>query len=278
MNKIVKTFINLAKPYENNKKNNNFKLEYIQSFFSSKNIPFEYIPGQGLIVNKQEKPRLVCVSHIDLINLFNLEFCTKNNEEDIAFNDLIDSMCLEESSISVEGICVIHNGFISGALDNTITNAVALLVCEELISNGINDIEFFFSEMEEIGLKGMKNYLNSNLKKSKNTFFVNLDVTNEGFHTHISVEFDKTRMRVLKHLVAKLNKEHVYFTGQRFCDDIDAVIASNCNGLSFCLPTNGNIHSYKNKAKLSSLVPYKEGLYEILSTLKFNKNDPYIKI
>lgn len=279
MNKIIKIFINLSKPYDNNTINNNLKLEYIKKFFDSKGISSEYIPGQGLIVNKQENPRLVCVSHIDLINLFNIEFALLKNEEDLAFNEMLDSINLEESSFSVKGVCKINNGFITGALDNTITNAVALLVCEELISNGINDIEFFFSEMEEIGLIGMKNYLKNNSVKSKKTFFVNLDVTNEGhYSTHISVEFDKARTHILNHLKKNLNEDIVHYTGIRYCDDIDAVISAKCNGVSFCLPTKGNIHSYENMAKLKSLLPYKEGLYKILSTLKFNQNDPYTKI
>jgi len=242
--KIIETFKELALVYEDKK--GGPKLDILSEKLDKLNIPYEWTPGIGLIVNKQENPKKVIVSHMDLIRKFRIGF---GNSE----------------------ICSVKKETIVGALDNTITNAVLLLVIEDLQkSNKLEGVEFLFSEGEEVGFIGMNGYFKEHKKRSGKAFFINLDVTNEGYKQSASVEYDACNFDCLK-AIQKIESDLDYdffYTGNRVCDDMDSVITNGSHGLSYCLPTKENIHSYKNKARLSSLVPYYEGLLSLIIDLK----------
>lgn len=247
---IISLFSEIAKPFKDNE--GGPKLDAIQAWLNSRNISNEYIPGIGKIVNKVDNPRLILVSHIDLIRKFQKGFEAGNTHE------------IVNSKKEVP--------MIKGALDNTITNSVALLAIEDLIKNGITDIELVLTEGEEVGLTGMRKYLEVFGEKSANAFFVNLDVTNEGWKRNSSVEYDKPSFNMLKQLQAILSDHNAYFTHNRVCDDVDAINRSGYSGFSYCLPTKDLIHSYDNKAYIHTLEGYLEGLISLLTKIELKED------
>jgi len=247
MNKaIITLFEEIAKPFKD--KEGGPKLDAIQEWLNKRNISNEYIPGIGKIVNQIDNPRIILVSHIDLIRKFQKGFADGITHEII---------------ISKKG-----NEIIKGALDNTITNAVALLALESILKSGITDIELVLTEGEEVGCIGMDSYLKSFEEKSKNAFIINLDVTNEGWKQHSSVEYDKPSFNMLKQLQTLLAEHDAFFTVNRVGDDIDAVNSNGCSGFSYCLPTKDLIHSYENKAYVHTLEGYYYGLISLLNQLE----------
>jgi len=247
LDKIISLFGDIAKPFVD--KEGGEKLIAIQQWLNERNINNEYTPGVGLIVNKIENPRLILVSHIDLIKKFQKGFTNENKFE-----------VLEEE------------GIVRGALDNTITNASALLALEELIDNGISDIELFLSEGEEVGSTGMSAYIKEYKNKSLKTFFVNLDVTNDGWGKSVSIEYDRPDFKTVKSVQKLMNVvSNYHFQGDRVGDDIDAVNSAKCHGFSFCLPTKGTIHSYKNYATLESVHLFYENLIVLLKYFEKQK-------
>jgi len=251
-NRIIEIFEKMALPFKD--KEGGPKVYEIANLVKNINLTREYLPGQGLIVNKQDNPRIVLVTHMDLINKFQKGF----SQEERRIYEIGENSSGEEVII--------------GALDNTITNSIAFLVMEKLIENGITDIELFFSEGEEVGFHGMTGYLKAYPEKSENTFFVNLDVTNEGYGKDYSLEYDMPNFYIFKQIQEILQEKNGFCTGDRVCDDTDAVLRANCSGFSFCLPTGKTIHSYKNNAPLSSLEKYSDSLYLILKELKFEES------
>jgi len=240
---ILEKFEKFSKSYEDNKGGE--KLIALQNYFNKYNISNKYIKGQGLIVNNIDNPRIILVSHIDLIKKFQKGF-------------------LKSKTFFID------SNNVTGALDNTLTNAVAVLILKELISNNINDIELILTEGEEIGFIGMKNYLKNNKAKSKGALFVNLDVTNEGYREKmdISIEYDKPSFGIVKKVCNIFKGDNIHYTNDRVCDDTDAIINANCHGFSFCIPTKGTIHSYKNSCRISSIEPYANSLLKLLTNLK----------
>jgi len=240
---IIETFIDFCKVYEDKK--GGPKLDIMSQYLTELEVPFEWVSGIGIIVNKQENPKKVIISHMDLIKKFQKGF--KDNV-----------------------ICNIKKETIIGALDNTITNSVLFLVIKQLKElNLLNDIEFLFSEGEEVGFHGVRNYFKTNKDRVKNAFFINLDVTNEGYKTSASIEYDACNFKLLKE-IQKIEAEKDYkffYTSDRVCDDMDEVISQGSHGLSYCLPTKGLIHSYKNKARIESLEPYAEGLLTLITDI-----------
>jgi hypothetical protein len=243
--KIIELFSEIAKPFKD--KEGGPKQEIIQAWLNERGLRNEYIPGVGKVINQVDNPRVILVSHMDLIKKFQKGF-----EENKVY-EIIQSKKGKD--------------LIQGALDNTITNAVALLALEHIVGEGIADIEVVLTEGEEVGMVGMTNYIKMFPDKSSNTFFVNLDVTNEGWGKHFSVEYDKPNYHMLKQVQGILSEHKSFFTGSRVCDDIDAVNSADCCGFSYCLPTKDIIHSYKNKARVDSLSGYLEGLIKILINL-----------
>ena len=153
---------------------------------------------------------------------------------------------------------------IVGALDNTICDAVALLAFVKLFNERkIPNVTLFLSEGEEVGFIGASSFIRENKERLKDTFFVNLDVTNEGWGYSGSIEYDKPNFGILKLMQKEL--EDCFFTGERVCDDTDAVNREGLAGFSFCLPTKDIIHSYKNRAKTKTLEPYFDKLCKILT-------------
>jgi len=239
--KIIDLFQNIAKPFKDNEGGE--KLEIMRQWLSSRDIQNEYINGLGLVANQQDQPRVILMTHMDLINKFQKGFAENN-------------------------ICTLTETSIIGALDNTITNSCALLALEELLSNDITDVEVIFTEGEEVGLTGAREYLKAFKAKSTNAFFINLDVTSDGWKTDMSVEYDKPSFNMVKDIQAALTNLSANIQGTRDTDDTSAINYAGQAGLSFCLPTTGNIHSYKNEAKLSSIPEYYKGLVLLLSSLK----------
>jgi len=84
------------------------KEKAITEWLDKHNLSYEYENGIGLIINKQKDPKNIIVSHIDLIPSFRKAF-KKNDER--KFRET--------------------KNHIYGALDNTLTNALALLALKE---------------------------------------------------------------------------------------------------------------------------------------------------
>lgn len=211
----------------------------------------EYHEKIGIIVPTigGVEPVKVVVSHMDLIPLFNKGF-----EKDRRYEIIQDE--------NQEDVIV-------GALDNTITNAALLLAIQELRENGeAHDVEFVFTEGEEIGFLGMIEYLK---QRSKEPFFINLDVTNDNAKKHASIEYDHPNYHVCKQIKDALGKAG--FQKERVDDDFDAIKRVGGKGFSYCLPTYKNIHSYKNSTHVSKLEPYYEGLKWLITSLDVSKRE-----
>jgi len=246
LNKILNTFRKIAK--EVNSTDGGKKITEINKILKEANISSSFIPGIGLLINKQEKPTKVIISHFDLIKKFQKGF--KNKE-----------------------IAKIEKGCLIGALDNTITNAILIEVILELKrTKSLNETEFLLSDAEEINSAGVRKYLKDNKKRLKDSFFINLDVTNEGFNkSHISIEYDECNFKCLKE-IQKDKDSKFFFTAYRVDDDTSEIINQGFHGLSFCLPTEDIIHSYKNKCRLDSLEPFLIGLITLIK----NKSKSFI--
>lgn len=242
--KIINLFERIALPMSN--KEGGAKVDEIIKFLSENGIKSRYVPGQGILANEVSEPEKVLMAHIDLIPLFQRGFSLEPRN--------IYSLKVNKKGDEV----------IVGALDNTICNAVALLAFVKLFNEGkIPNVTLFLPEGEEVGLIGSSAYIKENLDRLQNTFFVNLDVTNEGWDKSVSIEYDRPNFEILK--ILQQNLENCHFTRYRVCDDTDSVNEADLAGLSFCLPTKGVIHSYKNKAKTKILEPYFNMLCQILT-------------
>jgi hypothetical protein len=204
----------------------------------------------GIIVPSITKTKKVISSHIDLIPKFDKGF-KKGNIYNLTYKNKKTS--------------------ITGALDNTITNATLIMAIKELRSKNLaQDVEFVFTEGEEIGFIGMKEYMKLN---SNEPFFINLDVTNDNENKHSSIEFDYPNFNICKEL--NNNLINPGFKKDRVNDDLDAVLSAGGQGFSYCLPTSNIIHSYKNSSYIENLVPYLDGLIFIideLDTISSNHN------
>lgn len=241
--KIIDLFQNIALPFKD--RAGGPKADAICEWLGERDIPCDYYPGTGIVANfspdPNEAPRMVLMTHMDLIKTFQKGFANKIT-------------------------CEIRDKYIIGGLDNTITNAVALLVFEKLWKEKIRDICLFFSEGEEVGCIGAMDFFDKTYIALRESFIVNLDVTNEGWGKSASIEYDKPNPSICRQVVDMFG-EGVFYTTERECDDTHATNHYNLNGFSFCLPTKGLIHSYNNRAKLSSLEPYAANLLRLLKEL-----------
>ena len=222
------------------------KVEEIIKFLLENGISSRYVPGQGILANEVPSPDKILMAHIDLIPLFRRGFSQEPRQ-------------VYELKTTKKG-----DEVIVGALDNTICDAVALLAFVKLFNEEkIPNVTLFLSEGEEVGFIGASAFIRENKERLKDTFFVNLDVTNEGWGYSGSIEYDKPNFGILKLMQKEL--EDCFFTGERVCDDTDAVNREGLAGFSFCLPTKDLIHSYKNRAKTKTLEPYFDKLCKILT-------------
>ena len=208
-------------------------------------IPANYRENIGIVVPALKDRKIVVSSHIDLIPSFNKGF----------------EKGREPYSLEKEGKIV------QGALDNTITNAVALILA---LKKESPNVEYVFTEGEEIGLLGMAEYIKQEFDEK--VFYINLDVTNEAWGKNASIEYDRPSFEICQ----QLKDKNFGFTTHRECDDFDIVVRAKGNGFSYCLPTRGYIHSWKNEAKTKTLLPYMQGLEELFS-LNLENVQPNIK-
>jgi hypothetical protein len=164
------------------------------------------------------------------------------------------------------------NQEIVGALDNTITNAVLI---RELLKNGVPDnTMILFTDQEEVGGIGMANFLKS---FGEEAFFINLDVTNDNWDFGTSIEFDFPNKQICVDID---NNIDAGFTKNREFDDLTKVLESGYDGFSYCLPTQGNCHSYNSRTTKWHLKKYIAGLNYILHNLNvsdYKKDDVIFK-
>jgi len=248
MQALLDIFTTIAKPFD---KGSGEKEQAILDLLSEYN-PY-YQENVGIVVPSVGPRKIVVVSHIDLIRKFNKGF-----KEDNTF--VIDQ----------------DKGIISGALDNTVTNAALILAIKDLNSRNLaQNIEFVFTEGEEIGLLGMKEYMKINKDYAEDIFFINLDVTNDNWGCPASVEYDKPSFEIAKRV--RLALPDCGISKNRDGDDMCAILKHGGHGFSYCLPTKDVIHSYSNYARLEDLVPYCQGLVTLLEKVSFEnfKHDKF---
>lgn len=242
--RIIDLFNSISLPMKDSE--GGAKVEEIIKFLLENGISSRYVPGQGILANEVPNPDKILMAHIDLIPLFRRGFSQEPRQ-------------VYELKTTKKG-----DEVIVGALDNTICDAVALLAFVKLFNEEkIPNVTLFLSEGEEVGFIGASAFIRENKERLKDTFFVNLDVTNEGWGYSGSIEYDKPNFGILKLMQKEL--EDCFFTGERVCDDTDAVNREGLAGFSFCLPTKDLIHSYKNRAKTKTLEPYFDKLCKILT-------------
>lgn len=241
---IISVFENIALPFYDG---NGLKEALMIKVFDLSGIEADYQTGIGIVVPAKGKRKKVITSHIDLIPSFNKGFnkdriCEVNYEE----------------------------GVVAGALDNTMTNAVALMACLKLHKEGkTDDVEFVFTEGEEIGLNGMKAYMRKN--PSLEPFFINMDVTNDNWKSNVSIEYDYPAYKICTQISEGI--PNAGMTDERWCDDFDVIADRKGAGFSYCLPTKETIHSYKNYTLISKLVPYLNGLVWLINELDTKKRE-----
>ena len=258
--KILEIFKTIALPCGSEKEMGEKEKKIIE-LLKEKYPSISFNPKTGIIIPAKKEPKMVISSHYDLIPVFQKGF-QKNREPFLRRED----------------------GVIKGALDNTLTNAVLiyLLLKFDLPDN----VEIIFTNMEEIGCIGMRNYLKEieqkqpKIDKEKDIFFVNLDVTNECWKEKVSLEMD----RPIYEIIHFLKNEIKGMTEEREGDDLCEVINFGYKGFSFCLPTKKTIHSWKNRTTIQHIEEYAEKLLLIIENsqkiliLAQNKVFSYISI
>jgi hypothetical protein len=244
--------INLFQKISKYTEDTNFSEKEIEitNWLKENKIAYQYFPGIGLVINPIENPSNILVSHIDLIPKFQ-----KGYKEGKTFKET--------------------EKYIKGALDNTLTNAIALIAIKELLKEGHNKTELILSEYEETTSLGIENYLKYFKERVKNAVFINLDITNEGFGKDASIEFDKPNFESIQILKETLSEYKIHYTHNREFDDADKILEFDKIVYTHGLPTKDNIHSFKNKALKEKIVPYLDSVKEVLKTffLPSEKNE-----
>ena len=238
---IIKLFDILCLPFNDG---NGYKEKLFLQIYKLLGIDASYEKGIGVVVPAKKDKKRVVVSHMDLIPSFNKGF--KDSKK----------YAIEENKLI-------------GALDNTITNAVAMIVSYHTSSE---DTEFVFTEGEETGFFGMKEYMKQ--KHFDDLFYINMDVTNDSWKYNASIEYDEPCWEIC----CQINKNiEAGFTKDRVCDDLDVVVDNNGYGLSYCLPTKKTIHSWNNYTLIEKLEPYLNGLFFLVESLDLSIKDKNIK-
>lgn len=215
-----------------------YKRAVFEKIFELAGVKGEYIDDLGYIIFSKNRTKKTVVSHMDLIPLFNRDF-KKGKVYEIKDNKLI------------------------GALDNTFTNAVVINSILNLKEgNALDDTTFLFTKDEETNQYAMRNYMKM---YGNEQFIINLDVTNEGMCSNMSIEYDEPSWHICKEIYKNL--DNPYFTKDRECDDLDEVLEAKGYGLSYCIPSKKLIHSYNNYTHLDKIEPYMRGLDYLIEHL-----------
>jgi len=255
---ILKIFKEIALPCEADNIKTPLKENKIIELLKSKYPQIKYNKETGILIPAKTKnsKKLIITSHYDLIPSFNKGF--KNQRAPFTLNE----------------------NKIKGALDNTITNAVLIYLL--LNFNMPENVEIIFTNMEEIGCIGMRNYLlkieKENIEKEKlkkDLFFINLDVTNECWKEKVSLEMDYPIYEIIHFLKDEIKG----MTTEREGDDLCEVIEFGYKGFSFCLPTKKTIHSWKNRTTTEHLYQYTEKLLFLIQNsdkiLELSQNETF---
>ena len=243
---IISLFHHISQPFDNGKGEKEARMMKLLAPYGA-----IYEEDLGIRVPAIDEAKFVVVSHIDLIPLFNKGF---------AKNEVYSLGIIDEKEI------------ISGALDNTFTNAVVMHSIFELRQQGLaKDVEFIFTEEEETTSAGIKTYLR---KYGNKPFFINLDVTNDGQGSHMSIEYDEPNWGICKQINREFNAS---FTIDRVGDDMDAIIQAKGKGYSYCIPTWKTIHSYRNYTFIENIIPYYQGLLWMLTEMDVTEKEQDIK-
>lgn len=239
METVLNMFENLAKPFG---KGEGEKEKALLEVFEDAGIEARYVNGVGIIVpEKGEYADRIIVSHIDLVSNFNKGF-----GEGKTFKIVDDRMY--------------------GGLDNTITNACLALAIVELRSQGLaENVRFLFTEGEETGLTGMRNYMNMESSLKETALFINLDVTNDNWGCVASIEFDRPNSLICKQIHDNIANSG--FTTFRFTDDTSAILGMGGQGFSYCIPTEHYCHSYESNCLVDTIEPYYKGLLYLIDKL-----------
>lgn len=233
---IISLFHHISAPFDDGKGEKEKRMMKLLTPYGA-----VYEEDLGIRVPAIEKAEFVVVSHMDLIPSFNKGF--------------------KEGKVYSLGI-LNEKEIISGALDNTFTNSVVMHAIFSLREKGLaKNVEFIFTEAEETTSMGMKTYLK---KYGNKPFFINLDVTNDGQGSHMSIEYDEPNWSICRQINNKFNAA---FTTDRVGDDMDAIIDAKGKGYSYCIPTWKTIHSYKNYTLIENIVPYFEGLLWMITEM-----------
>lgn len=188
--------------------------------------------GVGVVIPAKGKRTQTLMAHMDLIPSFNKGF-------------------LQGRTLSV-----LSDGTLVGALDNTITNAVAIWLYKN--AKLPDNCEVVFTVGEETSGHGAKNYCES-LGKDEKISIINLDVTNEFPKKSVSIEYDQPSVDGvfdIHKFIIKNNNFSIGLTEDRVGDDLCTVHSCGYNGVSFCIPTLRTIHSYKSATTVKQLEEY----------------------
>jgi len=247
---VIKVFDSISAPF-----NEGFGLkeDIILKVFELAGIEAKYEVGMGILVPARKDTQISVVSHIDLMPTFNKGFAAGKSYK--------IGTILDKKGNSVETL--------TGALDNTLTNAVAIM---NALTNTNPNVEFIFTEGEETNFCGIKSYTRN--RHDKQIFYINMDVTHEAWNNHISVEFDKPNWYICRQIKDTFNAG---FTDDRECDDLDIIMEHTKKGFSYCVPTKKNIHSWANFTKTENLEPYLNGLKWLLNEADLNYTGHDIK-
>ena len=233
MEKTIQRFKQIALTTENFAKQDMI-LELLKDFNP------EYIEGTGIFINGGKK---IIVSHYDLVFPFERGFA-------------------EGQTIRVD------KDIVTGALDNTITNAILI---NEILENGLpEDTSILFTDGEESGLTGMSAFMRQ-LKDKESFFFINLDVTDDNFNMSASIEFDYPNVEICEE-IDKFSGIDAGFTDRRFTDDMSAVLSYGGQGFSYCLPTREYCHTYKSNTTIFHIEEYIKGLNYLIQDFKLPKD------
>ncbi len=249
------------------------------------NIPQGKTTVEESIQSKLKETSLLVISHIDNIKEFN----ESKLQEELP-KQLLDIKGYEE-----------HYQKISGALDNTLLNAILLSIMQMRKVNfddECSEVMFFFSIGEEnsdergfeecTGVSNFMKEFHQDLIKN-NTKVINLDVTAQEYHEYkldkdiaVFIEYDKSLQK------EKLKEENRYSPlasfvlfeklsdDIQFCDygedgtsdDLEDVTKYDVWGVTIGLNTYGEIHSSENYTYMKHIDKYFNFLHQLILFLK----------